>query len=291
MGLLAAFLSTFFSSAKDLMSKRLAYRLDGTVSTFASFGFALPFYLVLLLVLWLCNVETFTWSSTFLLLVLLRSLTDTVAEWMKMHAFAHGDLSIVVLVLSLSPLVLLITSPLLTGDPLSLAEIASVFLVVIGSMLMVYRPSGHKGKSQKRGIILAGGAALFFSLNSCFDRLAVERGTPVFSGFAMTLLSALFLVPFVVGRADRVESLRLHWAGFLIRGMLETAFMVCKLFALQTMHAPALAGIQRLALLLSIVGGRVFFKEGDFLRRMAAGFLIVIGVIVVAWWQTHSHTP
>ncbi|HTU18278.1 MAG TPA: DMT family transporter [Gemmataceae bacterium] len=289
MGLLAALLSAFFSSSKDLMSKRLAYRLDGTVSTFASFAFALPFYLILLAVLWLRGAETFTCSLAFLTLVLLRSLTDTVAEWMKMHAFAHGDLSIVVLILSLSPLLLLITSPLLTGDPLTLPEVASVFLVVAGSIWMVYRPSGHKGPSQKRGILLAGGAALFFSLNSCFDRLAVERGTPVFSGFTMTLLSAVFLCPFVLGRTDRLGSLRTHFLGFLTRGLLETAFMVCKLYALQTMHAPALAGIQRLSLLLSIIGGRVFFQETDFKRRLAAGCLIVAGVAVIAWWQLYIH--
>ena len=130
---------------------------------------------------------------------------------------------------------------------------------------------------------------MFFSLNSCFDRLAVERGTPVFSGFTMTLLSALFLCPFVVGRAARMASLRTHFLGFLIRGLLETAFMVCKLFALQSMHAPALAGIQRLSLLLSILGGRVFFKEEDFKRRLAAGCLIVAGVVLIAWWQMRNH--
>jgi drug/metabolite transporter (DMT)-like permease len=291
MGLLAALLSTLFSSGKDLMSKRLAYRLDGTVSTFASFAFALPFYAVLLAILWLLDLEVFTFSRVFLLLVLLRSLTDTFAEWMKMHAFAHGDLSLVALVLSLSPLLMLITSPLLTGDPLSVAEVVSVFLVVLGTVLMVYRPTGHKGPSQKKGIILAGGAALFFSLNSCFDRLAVERGTPVFSGFAMTLLSALFLLAFVAGRADRRDALRLHWGGFLTRGVMETAFMVCKLSALQTMDAPTVAGIQRLSLLLSIVGGRVFFGEKEFLRRRLASCLIVLGVILLVWRQVSNHVP
>lgn len=291
MGLLAALLSTLFSSGKDLMSKRLAYRLDGTVSTFASFAFALPFYAVLLAVLWFLDLEAFTLSRMFLLLVLLRSLTDTFAEWMKMHAFAHGDLSLVALVLSLSPLLMLITSPLLTGDPLSVVEVVSVFLVVLGTVLMVYRPTGHKGPSQKKGILLAGGAALFFSLNSCFDRLAVERGTPVFSGFAMTLLSALFLLAFVAGRADRRAALRLHWGGFLTRGLMETAFMVCKLYALQVMDAPTVAGIQRLSLLLSIVGGRVFFGEKDFLRRKLASCLIVLGVILLVWRQVSSHAP
>src|SRR5260370_9999411 len=112
MGFVAALLSAGFSSAKDLLSKRLAFRLDGTVSTFASFGFALPFYVLLLAVLYLVGVECFEWSSLFLLLVLLRSVTDTVAEWLMMHAFAHGDISLVASFFSLSPLVLIFTSPL-----------------------------------------------------------------------------------------------------------------------------------------------------------------------------------
>jgi drug/metabolite transporter (DMT)-like permease len=285
MGLLAALLSSVFSSAKDLISKRLAFHLDGTVSTFASFAFALPFYIVLLIVLALLGQETVTFSLTFLTLVLLRSITDTMAEWMKMHAFGHGDLSMVVLLFSLSPLLLLVTSPLITGDRLTLVEVVAVVFVVGGSMLMVYRPSARSWASQKKGILYAAGAALFFSLNSCFDRLAVEKGTPVFAGFTMTLLSALFLCPLVFGNKDRLRSLRVHRAGFLLRGLLETAFMVCKLSALQFLDAPTVTGIQRLSLLLSIVGGRVFFKEKDFRGRLAAGVLIVTGVALITWWQ------
>jgi drug/metabolite transporter (DMT)-like permease len=282
MGLLAALLSTVFSTSKDLMSKRLAYRLDGTVSTFASFAFALPFYLVLLAILYACGRESFHCSLAFLTLVLFRSLTDTFAEWMKMHALAHGDLSVVSIILSLSPLLLLLTSPLITGDRLGVPEVVAVFLVVVGSVTMIYRPSGVNWSSQKQGILFAAGAALFFSLNSCFDRLAaVERGTPVFSGFSMTFLSALFLTPALFGRRDRMRALQAHHLGFLFRGVLETAFMVCKLFALQSIDAPSMAGIQRLSLLLSIVGGRVFFKEQDFKRRLAAGILILLGVILL----------
>ncbi len=299
MGLLAALLSAVFSSAKDLMSKRLAFRLDGTVSTFASFAFALPFYLLLLTLLTLLGHGTFTFSSAFLGLVLLRSLTDTFAEGMKMHAFVHGDLSVVVLVLSLSPLLLLITSPLITRVPVSLTEIVAVFLVVGGSMVMVYRPSAENSARQKKGILLALGAALFFSLNSCFDYLAVQKGeriasgfaTAAFAGFSMTLVSAGFLCPFVLARADRREALGSHRAGLLLRGVLEVLFMVCKLYALEYMGAPAVAAIMRMSLLLSIIGGRVFFKEKDFKKRLAAGALIVVGVSLIAWWQLSRHSP
>jgi drug/metabolite transporter (DMT)-like permease len=285
MGFLLATLSACFSSSKDLLSKRLAFRLDGMTSTFASFAFALPFYIAALAVLGLLGVEGFERSLPFLVLILLRSITDTFAEGMKMYAFAHGDISIVATFFSLSPLLLLVTSPLITGDPLHVVDVVAVVLVVAGSLLMVYRPTATGWASQRKAIVLACGAALFFSLNSCFDRLAVQRGTPVFSGFTMTLLSALFLLPFVLFRTDRLQAVRKYRAGLLLRGALEITFMVCKLSALQFLAAPDVVAVQRLSLVLSIIGGRMFFKESDFKRRLAAGILILVGVLVVAWMQ------
>src|SRR6516162_666923 len=285
MGLLFSFLSAFFSSTKDLVSKKLSFQMDGTTSTFASFGFALPFYIVLLVILVAGGTETVTLTYPFLTLVLLRAITDSFAEGLKMHAFAHGDISIVATFFSISPLFLLITSPLITGDTPSLPGIVAVVLVVGGSLVLVYRPSHQAWAGQKKGVLLAMAASFFFSLNSCFDRLAVQKGTPVFSGFSMTLLSALFLLPFVFFRKDRLRSMRCHSAGLLLRGALEIAFMVCKLSALQFLAAPDVVAVQRLSLVLSIIGGKMFFKEPDFKRRLAAGILILMGVFVVAWMQ------
>jgi drug/metabolite transporter (DMT)-like permease len=286
-------MSAVFSSGKDVLSKRVSFRLDGTASTFASFAFALPFYLLVLGILHFREHDPYTISSAFLTLLLLRSITDTFAEWLKMHALAHGDLSVVSLFFAMSPLLLLVTSPLITGDPLKTGEVIAVFFVVGGSILMVYRPSSTSWARQKKGLLLAAGASLFFSLNSCFDRLAMRTGSPavvgfplaVFAGFGMTLLSALFLSPFVLTRRDRLQSLRSHSWALLSRGLLEVAFMVCKLYALESLDAPAVAGIQRLSLLISIIGGRVFFREEDFGRRLAAGSLIVAGVTLIAWWD------
>jgi drug/metabolite transporter (DMT)-like permease len=283
MGLTASLLSAVFAASKDLVSKRLASRLDGTASTFASFAFALPYYFLALAALLFLGRETLAWSPAFLGLVLLRSVSDSLAEGLKMHAFAHGDISVVATFASLSPLFLLITSPLITGDSLSWPGIVALVLVVGGSLAVVYRPAVRDWAAQKRGILLATGAALFFSLNSCFDRLAVKEGNPVFAGFAMTLLSAVLLLPAVLRRADRREALRAHRAGLWVRGFLEVSFMVSKLSALQFLQAPYVVGIQRLSLVLSILGGRVFFKEPDFGRRLTAAALILGGVFLIAW--------
>src|SRR5262245_56198158 len=218
MGLFASLLSAVLAASKDLVSKRLASRLDGTASTFASFAYALPYYALVLAILFLLGRETFTWSLSFLVLVLLRSVTDALAEGLKMHALAHGDISLIACFLSLSPIFLLFTSPLLTGDPLSVPAAAAVVLVVGGGLLLVYRPATASRPVQKKGVFLATGSALFFSLNSCFDRLAVQEGTPVFAGFAMTLLSALILLPLLLRHSARLAALRAERTGLWVRG-------------------------------------------------------------------------
>ncbi|MCB0360421.1 MAG: hypothetical protein KDD44_12320, partial [Bdellovibrionales bacterium] len=68
MGLLVAFLSALFMSFKDMLSKRLSFDVDGSVSAFASFLYALPFYALVLVVLWFAGREPFEFGSAFITL-------------------------------------------------------------------------------------------------------------------------------------------------------------------------------------------------------------------------------
>ncbi|MDW8267347.1 MAG: DMT family transporter [Gemmataceae bacterium] len=296
MGIFASLLSTVFAAAKDLVSKRLAHRIEGLVSTYASFAYALPFYVVLLLALWVLGEETLEVTTGFLLLVFLRAVTDTFAETLKMYAFAYADISLVISFFSLSPLFLLLTAPLITGEWPSPLGVVGVLVVGGGSVLMVNRQGMRDWRQQKIGIVLAVIAAVFFALNSNFDRLAVRAETPteagylrpVFAGFAMTLLSAIFLVPWVWPRGDRRQALWAWRREFWLRGLLEIAFMVSKLYATQYLQAPYVVGIQRTSLLWSIVGGRLLFGEPDFLRRLLAGMVILAGVTLIVWAMAGS---
>jgi drug/metabolite transporter (DMT)-like permease len=318
MGFFFALAGALLSSAKDLISKKLAYRLDGTLSTFASFAYALPYYLFVWIVFWLMGWETWVWSSTFWTLVLLRALTDVFAEGMKMHALAHADVSIVTIFFSLSPILLMLTSPFITGDSLNVWKVIAIHLTVAGSLLVAYRPGQpfwrkpqaetpapatndttparaddvsqlpHIVRDQRKGIFLALGAAFFFALNSSFDRLAArDFHVPVLSSFSMTAFSAALVLPFIAwGTSSTWTDLREHSLGLWMRGLLETVFMVCKLTAIRYLDAPEVIAIQRTSVVFAIVGGRVLFKEGDFPRRFTAGLFIVAGasVIVLGRW-------
>ena len=281
MGIFWALISTVFSTAKDVVSKKLSYDVDGTVSSFASFIYALPYYFVLLLVLWLSGQETFEVAPTFFIWIVLRSLTDTCAEWLKMHALAHGDLSVVTSLFSLYPLMLLFTSPIITGDQLSIQGGTGVLLTIAGTILILFEPFKSNSRMHYKGILFALGSAFFFSLNSCFDRLAVQSASPALSGFVMTFLAGLFLLPLMLRKKERFAVMANYHKPFLQRGFFEISFMVSKLYALQFLQAPYVVAIQRVSVILSIISGRLIFKEKHFMIRLAAGLLICFGVYLI----------
>lgn len=284
MGLIATLLSTLFVTSKDTVSKKLASRVDGTVSAFASFFFALPFYLLVLAVLYLLGVETFAVKQGFFLFIVLRGLSDTCAEWLKMHALAEGDLSLITSFLALYPIILLFVSPIITGDPISPMIVYSTLLTVLGTLILVFKPSQGQARLPVRGILLALGAAIFFSINTSLDRMAAQTGSPVLSGFLMTLIAGVFLVTPMLRKQNWRSQLVDNSKLFGLRGFFELAFMVCKLYALTVLSAPYVVAIQRISVLLSIISGRVLLKEEDFMRRFLAGICIVSGVALVVFW-------
>ena len=280
MGLLFALNSALFATIKDTISKRLASKVSGTVSTIASFLYALPFYLLALGVATYYNYETWVVTEAFLALVVLRALTDCAAEWLKMSSLAHGELSLIAAFYSLSPIFLLITSPIITGDPLTLNDVIGVAMVTLGSLVFMYT-RGRSGSINYKGIVLALGSSIFFSLNSCFDRLAVLQSGPLISGFAMTLLSGIILIPFC--KEPLLPNFKRENKLFFSRGLMETIFMVSKLIAIGYIPAPQVVAIMRLSVLLSVISGKVVFNEQNFLQRLLGSLLIIAGVSLIAY--------
>ena len=280
IGYFAAFLSAVFASSKDLVSKKLSFSVDGTTSGFASFLFAIPYYLICMAALSIVGMKWWLYSGNFVEFVVLRSVTDTVAEITKMYAFMFADISLLACVYAVYPLALLILSPVLTGDPLKIQHVFAIGCIVIGSLIITVRPDTHVLKAQKKGIIFGLISGVFFALNTCFDRLAAQQSSPVFSGFAMTALSMLFILPFMFKKQRGTQLVR-HSKGFLLRGFFEAAFMICRLWALQFFSGPFVVVFQKLSFVFSIIGGRIAFKEQDFGRRFFAGLVVLFGVLLM----------
>ena len=200
-----------------------------------------------------------------------------------MKAIAEEEISFVAPILSLVPLSLLVVSPLITGDIPSQWGVVGVLVSVSGSVLLIDRkPQSDVDKARRRRAIVFSLIAVFcFSLNASFDRLAVKESSPLLSGGAMTLLATLFFLPTVWGRRDRYQEIRGAVKHLFLRGLFEITFMTLKLSALIFLQAPYVLALARTSLLLSIIGGRVLFKDHDFKRRIWAGVLITLGILTI----------
>ncbi len=277
----AAFASAACVTAKDTVSKQLASRVDGTISAFASFVYALPFYFAFLGLTWALGYENFAVGQGFFYWILLRSFSDAFFEWFKMHALHYGDLSVVSALLSLYPVLLLIASPFLTGDRITTAGALGVLITIAGTLIILYQPADSGVRIHPKALAFSLLAIFCATINTCCDRLAAQTASAGVSGFAMTFLAAIFLLPMLRTRRQFYSQFFQFRELFFRRGFFEICFMVVKLYALQHLQAAYVVGLQRVSVLFSVVTGRIVFREGDFLKRLIGAFLIIFGVAVI----------
>lgn len=279
LSLIAALIASLLVAAKDVVSKSVSAQVNPFVSSLASFVFAIPFYIVILLLLWVAGLESFTWLSGFWMYVFLRALSDTGAESGRMLALQRGELSSVVAIISLHPVITLVFSPLLTGDALSFPVVVGVLLATFGTYFFTKVPKGI----DRRTFFLSLVTAVFFSLNNCFDRLSAVSASAAFSGFAMNVFAAILTLPFVlfaVGPRQGGQEMLAARGPFLLRGLFEALFMVVKLYAMSYLQAPVVSALLRLSLVYQVFAGQAFFKEEGFWLRMVGSLLIVSGSVI-----------
>jgi uncharacterized membrane protein len=281
MGFILALLSACSATAKDIVSKAVASQVHPAISTLASFVFALPFYVILLVLAVLCGVESLTYTGPFVWLVVARSISDVFAEGFKMKALQVGDISLVSSFLSLSPLLLALMSPAITGDRVTTHDWIALGFIVLGSLIIIRRDRQTGAVVQVRAIVYACLASVAFALNNCFDRLAVVNSGALTAGFSMTLLAGMLVAPMALQRAEAWSELRQNYRAFLARGAWETLFMVTKLAALQFLQAHVVSGIARTSLLFTVIAGRIRFGEQDTTRRVLASLLMYAGLLVL----------
>jgi uncharacterized membrane protein len=281
MGVLAALFTAVMSSAKDLVSKMLAHRVDPDVSTFASFAFALPFYAVIAVGFSVYGYEEIQISSTFLTLVFLRGLSDVCAEGCKMRALKHGDVSLVTGLLALSPLVLTILSPWITGDTVTVSDVIAISLIVAGGLFLVRRKPQTGAIVQPKAVLYALAGSVAFALNTCLDRLAVVHAGPVTSAFAMTVCAAVLTSPVVLRSSVAHRELAGNARGFLLRGVFETLFMIAKMVALMSLPAHIVLGLVRVSMLITVVAGGMWFHEEDRVRRIVGTVVMYAGLLLL----------
>ena len=67
------------------------------------------------------------------------------------------------------------------------------------------------------------------------------------------------------------------------RGLLEVLAMVSKLSALTFIEIAYVASLQKMSILLSIIGGGIIYKEQQIKKRLFAACIMLVGAGMIIW--------
>lgn len=204
-------------------------------------------------------------------------------------AVRRSDLSLVSPLLGLTPLFLLITSPLILGERVPPTGMVGVLLIVAGAYLLnlgdIRRGVLEPFRSLLRdpGARMMLGVALLWSISSNYDRVGIEATTPLAWPLVVNGFVALVLAPVVLWRrahrAERRDGALLPWM-LVGAGVLNAAQSITHMLALTLTLVPYVVAVKRTSLLFSVGLGWILFGERRIGTRVVGAAIIVAGVAV-----------
>src|SRR5574341_93981 len=176
-----AVLTALFDSLKDVSSKNCLKNTDEYIISWAFRFFALLFLIPLLPFIEIPPLDGQFWTLLFI-----AGSLDTVTTVLYMKAIRYSDLSITAPMITFTPLFLLITSPLIVGEFPNFIGLTGVCLIVAGSYLLNIKERNNGYLAPFRKLLKEKGpklmliVALIWSITSNFDKIGVQKSSPVF---------------------------------------------------------------------------------------------------------------
>jgi uncharacterized membrane protein len=317
MWLFFASLTAFFEASKDATGKQSLKSLD---EYSVLFGFMAVGVVMLCPVLWLSGGIP-TLQPGFWWALAIGGSLNVLAYTLYVRALKIADLSLTVPLVTLTPLFLLVTSPLIVQEWPTWADGVGVILLVVGSYVLNLRsptvlppslspslpPSGLSSPaslpfaspslfsgvlsdvfSPLRAMIRNPGSrlmlfvAFIWSITANFDKVGVVNSSPLFWAISLFAVIAASMVPFLVQPGRGLTPLIAQWRLIGVTGALNAIAITFQMLALPMAPVAQVIAVKRMSALLSVLFGYFFFGEKGLRSRLTGAAIMVCGVVIMA---------
>lgn len=285
MWLLFASLTAFFEACKDATGKQSLKTLDeySVLFSFMAIG-----VVILLPVLWAAGIPTL--QPDFWLALLIGGGLNILAFTLYVRALKLADLSLTVPLVTLTPLFLLMTSPILVQEWPTWTDGVGVVMLVIGSYVLNVGPGVAQNPldplftmARNPGSRLMLCVAFIWSITSNFDKIGVQASSPLLWAIALFGVIATGMVPFVFFRPNSpgISPLLKEWRLLGLTGVFNAIAITFQMLALPMASVAQVIAVKRMSALLSVLFGHFFFKEKGFKARLAGAAIMVSGIVIM----------
>jgi drug/metabolite transporter (DMT)-like permease len=213
-------------------------------------------------------------------------LMNILATWLYFRALAASDMSLTVPMLTVTPVLLLATSPLMLGEFPSPGGLAGVLLVFAGSYVLKLSEARRGLLAPLRALLAERGprrmllVAVVWSVSANLDKLGLARSSPLFWLLGVFGGVALALTPGALRAARRGSGPWLRQAG--LAGGIEAVSTALQMLALTLAIVPYVIAVKRMSAVFGVLLGSLVLGERGLRERLAGASLMVAGVFCIA---------
>lgn len=282
-GYLFALLAAILEASKTIFSKRGLEEINVFVVAWASRFFPLFFLIPWVLMIKLPQLGDRFWITLGMVLVL-----DTIGSILYMSALKASDISLTVPMVAFTPLIMLVSGPMLLGEFPSLIGLIGIVTVVIGSYLLNITKKSQGALAPFRALLKEKGPRLMLLLaavwafTSSFHKIGVLNSSPIFWATSVHLGLTLTLLPLMLmQRGKPINQVISGWKVLVMIGSASSLAIIAQNISLQTVLAVYTVSIKRTSILFSILLSWIVFKEKNIKQRLTAASIMVLGAILI----------
>lgn len=296
-----ASLTALFEACKDATGKQSLKTLDEYA---VLFSFSAVGVVLMLPLLWFVGVPEI--QPRFWLALTVGGSLNILAFTLYVRALKLADLSLTVPLVTLTPLFLLVTSPIIVQEQPTAADAVGVVLLVVGSYVLNLRSPSvtEEGQTRERqgfwrplrqmmqnpGSRLMLCVAFIWSITSNFDKIGVVNSSPLLWAIALFTVIAVGMVPFVFfsphkkgqKKGSKLKAMLQSWQLLAVTGGFNAIAITFQMLALTMAPVAQVIAVKRMSALLSVLFGHFIFGEKGLRERLAGAAIMVSGVVIMS---------
>ena len=280
---LFAISTAFLESVRDIFNKKTVSKVDEYVITFSLNLLTALFSLPLLLFNDIPSLGNNFWYAAIAI-----GFLNTIAFLLFFKAIKASDLSIVAPITTLSPLLLLVTSPFIVGEFPNAVGILGIFIIVIGAYVLKFKDKTRgylapfKSLFKETGSRLMFGVVLVWSITANVDKIGVQNSSPIMWTIAGHLSVAVFSLPILLLKSKpNIQNIKSNARNLILIGFINALAILCQMSALQLALVSFVIAVKRTSALFNVLWGWLIFNELGIKERIAGSVIMILGVVVI----------